>query len=290
MAKPASRQQLIDYCKRQLGYPVLEINVADEQIEDLVDDAIQLFNERHFDGVNKVFLKYQLTQDDIDRGLARPPGASGTNTVGIASTSATTSIVGTATTFTYHENSNFLAVPPDIIGVEKVFQFNNTVGTGMFNVKYQFFLNDVFGLWGGITAASGYDMLSYSMTMSYLETMNFLLNTHKHIRFNQRQDRLYLDLDYSTVSAGEFLVIECYRAMDGTDYTGVWNDSFLKPYLTALIKRQWGQNMMKFQGVKLPGGIELNGRQMYEDAERELEVIREKMSNTYELPPMDMIG
>ena len=290
MAKPASRQQLIDYCKRQLGYPVLEINVADEQIEDLVDDAIQLFNERHFDGVNKVFLKYQLTQDDIDRGLARPPGASGSNTEGITSTSATASIGGSNTTFTYYETSNFLAVPADIIGVEKVFQFNNTLGTGMFNVKYQFFLNDVFGLWGGVTAASGYDMLSYSMTMSYLETMNFLLNTHKHIRFNQRQDRLYLDIDYSTVSAGEFLVIECYRAMNGTDYTRVWNDSFLKPYLTALIKRQWGQNMMKFQGVKLPGGIELNGRQMYEDAEKELEVIREKMSSTYELPPMDMIG
>ena len=290
MAKPASRQELIDYCKRQLGYPVLEINVADEQIEDLVDDAVQLFNERHFDGVNKVFLKYQLTQDDIDRGKARPPGASGSNQTGIASTSATTSIVGTATTFTYYENSNFIQVPADIIGIEKVFQFNNTIGSGMFNVKYQFFLNDVFGLWGGVTAASGYDMLSYSMTMSYLETMNFLLNTHKHIRFNQRQDRMYLDIDYDTVSVGEFLVIECYRAMDGTDYTRVWNDSFLKPYLTSLIKRQWGQNMMKFQGVKLPGGIELNGRQMYEDAEKELEVIREKMSNTYELPPMDMIG
>jgi len=290
MAKPASRQQLIDYCKRQLGYPVLEINVADEQIEDLVDDTIQLFNERHFDGVEKVFLKYQITQDDIDRGQARPPGASGSNQVGIASTSATTSIVGNTTTFTYYENSNYLQVPPDVIGIEKIFQYNNTVGSGMFNVKYQFFLNDVFGLWGGITAASGYDMLSYSMTMSYLETMNFLLNTHKHIRFNQRQDRLYLDIDYSTVSKDEFLIIECYRAMNGTDYTRVWNDSFIKPYLTTLIKRQWGQNMMKFQGVKLPGGIELNGRQMYEDAERELEVIKEKMSSTYEVPPMDMIG
>jgi hypothetical protein len=116
------------------------------------------------------------------------------------------------------------------------------------------------------------------------------MNTHKHIRFNQRQDKLYLDIDYSTVSTGEFLVIECYRAMNGTDYSRIWNDSFIKPYLTSLIKRQWGQNMMKFQGVKLPGGIELNGRQMYEDAERELEVIREKMSSTYELPPMDMIG
>ena len=290
MAKPASRQQLLDYCKRQVGYPVLEINVADEQIEDLVDDTIQLFNERHFDGVEKVFLKYQITQDDIDRGQARPPGASGSNQVGIASTSATTSIVGNTTTFTYYENSNYLQVPPDVIGIEKIFQYNNTVGSGMFNVKYQFFLNDVFGLWGGITAASGYDMLSYSMTMSYLETMNFLLNTHKHIRFNQRQDRLYLDIDYSTVSKDEFLIIECYRAMNGTDYTRVWNDSFIKPYLTTLIKRQWGQNMMKFQGVKLPGGIELNGRQMYEDAERELEAIKEKMSSTYEVPPLDMIG
>ena len=223
------------------------------------------------------------------RDRARPPG-SGSNQVGIASTSATTSIVGDTTTFTYYENSNYLQVPPDVIGVEKVFQFDNTIGSGMFNVKYQFFLNDVFGLWGGVTAASGYDMLSYSMTMSYLETMNFLLNTHKHIRFNQRQDRLYLDIDYSTVSEDEFLVIECYRAMSGTDYTRVWNDSFIKPYLTTLIKRQWGQNMMKFQGVKLPGGIELNGRQMYEDAERELEVIKEKMSSTYELPPLDMIG
>jgi len=290
MAKPSSRQELIDYCKRQLGYPVLEINVADEQIEDLVDDTIQLFNERHFDGVEKVFLKYQITQDDIDRGKARPPGASGQSQVGIASTSATTSIVGSATTFTYYENSNYLQVPPDVIGIEKVFQFNDTAGGGMWDVKYQFFLNDIFGLWGGITAASGYDMLSYSMTMSYLETMNFLMNTHKHIRFNQRQDRLYLDIDYSTVSTGDFLIIECYRAMNGTDYTRIWNDSFIKPYLTSLIKRQWGQNMMKFQGVKLPGGIELNGRQMYEDAEKELEVIREKMSSTYELPPMDMIG
>ena len=129
MAKPASRQQLIDYCKRQLGYPVLEINVADEQIEDLVDDTIQLFNERHFDGVEKVFLKYQITQDDIDRGQARPPGASGSNQVGIASTSATTSIVGNTTTFTYYENSNYLQVPPDVIGIEKIFQYNNTVGS-----------------------------------------------------------------------------------------------------------------------------------------------------------------
>jgi hypothetical protein len=282
MAQPTNRQELVDYCLRQLGAPVLEVNVAEEQIDDLVDDAIQYFQERHFDGVEKVYLKYQITQDDIDRGKARP----GDSSVGIASTSATTSIVGTATTFTYYENSNYLQVPSNIIGVNKVFQFNSTAaGSGIFNVKYQYMLSGV-NLWGG----AGFDLLSYSMTMSYLETMNFLLNTHKQIRFNQRSDRMYLDVDWNNLQVDEFLIIECYRGLDGEDYSRLWNDSFLKPYLTSLIKRQWGMNLIKFQGVKLPGGIEFNGRQIYDDAEKELETIRERMTYNYEMPPMDMIG
>lgn len=287
MAQPSTRQELIDYCKRQLGYPVLEINVADEQIEDLVDDAIQYFQERHFDGVAQVYLKYQVTQNDVDRGKARPPGApSAGSSVGIASTSTTTNIVGTATTFTYYENSNYLQIPPDVIGVNKVFQFDDSQTmsmSNMFSFKYQLFLNDIY-YWGST------DLLSYSMAMTYLETMNFLLNTHKQIRFNQRQDRMYLDVDWKNLRVGEYLIIDCYRAMNPNDYPRVWNDSFLKPYLTSLIKRQWGQNMMKFQGVKLPGGVELNGRQMYDDAIRELDEIKQKMSSTYELPPLDMIG
>lgn len=287
MAQPTNRQELVDYCLRQLGAPVLEVNVAEEQIDDLVDDAIQYFQERHFDGVQKVYLKYQITQGDIDRGKARPPGAPNTTgSIGIASTSVTTSIVGTATTFTYYENSNYLQVPSDIIGVNKVFQYNSTAaGAGIFNVKYQYMLSGV-NLWGG----AGFDLLSYSMTMSYLETMNFLLNTHKQIRFNQRSDRMYLDVDWENLQVDEFLIIECYRGLDGDDYSRLWNDSFLKPYLTSLIKRQWGMNLIKFQGVKLPGGIEFNGRQIYDDAEKELETIRERMTYNYELPPMDMIG
>lgn len=282
MAQPTNRQELVDYCLRQLGAPVLEVNVAEEQIDDLVDDAIQYFQERHFDGVEKVYLKYQITQGDIDRGKARP----GDSSVGIASTSATTSIVGAATTFTYYENSNYLQVPSNIIGVNKVFQFNSTAaGSGIFNVKYQYMLSGV-NLWGG----AGFDLLSYSMTMSYLETMNFLLNTHKQIRFNQRSDRMYLDVDWNNLQVDEFLIIECYRGLDGDDYSRLWNDSFLKPYLTSLIKRQWGMNLIKFQGVKLPGGIEFNGRQIYDDAEKELETIRERMTFNYEFPPMDMIG
>ena len=281
MAQPSSRQDLIDYCKRKLGAPVLEINVADEQIDDLVDDAIQFFHERHFDGVTQTFLKYKVTQADIDRGRAR----GGDSNVGIVTTTATATIVGTATTFSYEENSNYLQVPPAVIGITKIFHFDgtNTITNNMFSVKYQMFLNDIY-YWGTT------EMLTYAMTKTYLEDMNFLLTTQKQIRFNQRQDRLYLDIDWGSLTVDDYIVIDCFRTLDPNDFTRVYNDSFLKLYLTALIKKQWGTNLIKFQGVKLPGGVELNGRQIYDDAQKELDDIMEKMSNTYELPPLDMIG
>ena len=281
MGRPSTRTQFIDYCKRQLGAPVLEINVADEQIEDIVDDAIQYFQERHFDGVAQTYLKYKITQGDIDRG--KGPGSDGV--IGLTTTSATADIAGTSVQFDYTENSNYLAIPPEVIGCTKVFHFDgsNTITNNMFSVKYQLFLNDIY-YWGAT------ELLTYAMTKTYLEDINFLLTTEKQIRFNQRQDRLYLDIDWSSMSAGDYLIIDCFRAMDPNDYTRVWNDSFLKPYATALIKRQWGQNLLKFTGVKLPGGTELNGRQIYDDAEKELTRIREIMSNTYEHPPLDMIG
>jgi hypothetical protein len=128
------------------------------------------------------------------------------------------------------------------------------------------------------------------MVKTYLEDIDWLLTTNKQIRFNKRQDRLYLDIDWSSLVPGQFLIIDCYRMMDPNDYTKIWNDSFIKPYLTSLIKRQWGQNLIKFQGMKLPGGVELNGRQLYDDAQREIDDITSKMFSTYELPPLDMIG
>ena len=279
MAIPTSRQELVDYALRKLGAPVLEVNVAAEQIDDLVDDALQLFQERHFDGVYQTYLKYEITQDDIDRGRAQKGG------VGIATTSTTTNIAGSAVQFDYFENSNYLAVPNHVIGVNKVYQFEgtNSISSGMFSIKYQLFLNDLYYF-------SSIELLTYAMTKTYLEDVDFLLTTQKQIRFNKRQDRLYLDIDWGAVTAGQFMVIDCWRQMDPNDYGQVWNDSFLKPYVTALIKRQWGQNLIKFQGVSLPGGVQLNGRQLYDDGQREIDAIMEKMSNTYELPPLDMIG
>ena len=281
MAKPNSRQALVDYCLRRLGAPVLEINVDDDQIDDLVDDAFQLFNERHFDGVERMYLKYKISQDDIDRGKA-----SGTSGVGIVTTTAnSTNVSGMGTvTSNWYENSNFLQVPDSIIGVEKIFKFDtSSISGSMFSIKYQLFLNDLYYF-------NSINLLQYSMTKSYLEDIDMLLTTDKQIRFNKRQDRLYMDIDWSAQTVDDFIVLDCWRILDPNTFTDVYNDSFVKPYLTGLIKRQWAQNLLKFKGVKLPGGIEFNAREMYEDAEREIEFIRDKLKNEYELPPLDMIG
>tara|TARA_B100000902_G_scaffold2275_1_gene2876 strand:+ start:14 stop:856 length:843 start_codon:yes stop_codon:yes gene_type:complete len=280
MAKPSTRQGLIDYCFRRLGAPVLEINVDDDQVDDLVDDAIQYFNERHFDGVERMFLKYELQQADIDRGKA-----SGTSGVGIVTTTGTSVDSGSGSfTSSFYENSNFIQVPDSVVGIEKVFKFDtSSISGGMFSIKYQLFLNDLYYF-------NSVELLQYAMTKSYLEDIDFLLTTDKQIRFNKRQDRMYLDIDWNAQSAGDFLVIDCYRALDPDSFTQVYNDSFVKKYLTALIKRQWGQNLIKFRGVKLPGGIELNGREIYDDAQREIDQLKQTMMLENELPPLDLIG
>ena len=281
MAKPTTRQELKDYCYRQLGAPVLEINVDDDQADDLMDDAIQFFNERHYNGVEKMYLKHELTQADIDRGKA-----DGTSGVGIVTTSVNSSSVSGLGTVTsnWYENSNFIPVPDSVIGVEKVFKFDSsTISSGMFSIKYQLFLNDLYQF-------NSVDLLQYSMVKTYLEDIDFLLTTDKQIRFNQRQDRLYLDIDWAAEEAGQYIVLECWRALDPTAYSQIYNDPWLKKYLTALLKKQWGQNLIKFKGVRLPGGIEFNGREIYEDGQREIDTLLEKMTSEYEVPPLDMIG
>ena len=280
MAQPSSREGLIDYAKRQLGFPVLEINVADEQFQDLLDDAIQIYQERHYDGIARMYLKYKITQDDIDRGQAR----GGDSTLGITTTT-TTSTVGLSTTFNIEENNNYIQMPPSVIGVNQIFKVrSDTVYDGLFNIRYQLFLNDLY-------AFGSIDLLQYSMVQTKLEDITFLLNPDVRYRFNIRQDRLYIDIDWgAAVNVGDYLVIDCFRILDPDDFTKVYNDQFLKRYFTALCKKQWGMNLIKFQGVQLPGGIQLNGRQIYDDGVRELDEIRSNMATDYEMPPLDMIG
>ena len=279
MAQPSSRDGLIDYAKRQLGYPVLEINVADEQFSDLLDDSVQVYQERHYDGIMRMYLKYQITQEDIDRGQAR-----GSNKSAGITTTTGTSTVGLTTTFDFEENQNYLQMPPSVIGVNQIFKIrSDTVYDGLFNIRYQLFLNDLYQF-GSI------NMLQYSMVQTYLEDLTFLLNPNMRYRFNIRQDRLYIDADFGVLNVGDYFIIDCFRILDPNDFTRVYNDPFLKRYFTALCKKQWGQNLIKFQGVQLPGGIQLNGRQIYDDGVAELAEIRAKMSSDYEMPPLDMIG
>jgi hypothetical protein len=201
MSKPTSRQELIDYCLRRLGAPVLEINISDEQIDDLVDDALQYFHERHFDGVERMYLKYKITQADLDRARAKY-----TNGVGIVTTTGTTTISGIGTTsFNFYENTNFIQVPDSVIGIEKVFKFDtSSISAGMFSIKYQLFLNDLYYF-------NSVELLQYAMVKTYLEDIDFLLSTDKQIRFNKRQNRLYLDIDWGAKEKDTFIVIDCYR-------------------------------------------------------------------------------
>ena len=275
MAQPSSRAELKDYCLKQLGKPVLEINVDDDQIDNLIDDAIQYYHERHFDGIDRVFLKHKLTP--AQKTTLAQPGPIGTQTTGTA--------VGVGlSSLNYVEGVNYLPLPDTIIGVNNILKINSsTVSDGLFNIKYQIFLNDVY-YYGAL------DLLNYAMVKRYLEDLDWLLNPNAQIRFNKKNHKLYLDIDWAQVGENEYVIIDCYRILDPNDAPKLYNDWWLKKYLTALIKKQWGQNMIKFNGVLLPGGVQLNGRQIYEDGVAEVEKMEQQLKDEYELPPLDLIG
>ena len=280
-----SRQDLIDYAKRQLGAPVLEINIADEQIEDNLDDTITFYQDRHFDGVEKMYLKHKITKDFTD--TVQASGQDGAeSSLGITTTtSSSVNITGIgATTFGFEETQNFIQIPDAVIGIEKVFKIDSrAIASNMFNLTYQLFLNEIYHF-------SSMELLQYTMTKRYLEDIDFILHPDKQIRFNRRQNRLYIDSDYSSMKEDDYLIIECYRVLNPNDYPKVYNDRWVKNYFTAKLKKQWGQNLIKFQGVKLPGGVELNGRAIYDDGVAEMQAIEDKMSTEFELPPLDFIG
>jgi len=277
MAQPSSRAELKDYCLKQLGKPVLEINVDDDQIDNLIDDAIQYFHERHYDGIDRVFLKHKLTP--ATKNILKQSGPVGSSTT-------SPNVVGAGvTSLTYVEGVNYLPLPDSIIGVNNILKINstNTASAGLFNIKYQLFLNDVY-YYGAL------DLLNYSMVKRYLEDLDYLLNPHAQIRFNKLNHKLYLDIDWKEVSDNDYVIIDCYRIVNPGDAPRLYNDWWLKKYLTALIKKQWGQNMIKFNGVQLPGGVQLNGRQIYDDGVSEIEKLEQQLKNEYELPPLDLIG
>ena len=271
MSKPSTRQGLIDYCLRRLGYPVLEVNVDDDQIDDLIDDSIQYFQERHFDGVERMLLKHEITKENRE-----------TLKTGITTTTANSTVGITTTTFT--ESQNFIQLPDHVLGVERVLKMDaSTISSGMFNIKYQIFLNDLY-YYGAL------DLMNYAMTKTYLEDLSRIITPDTQLRFNKKNHRLYLDIDFGQMSDDTFIIIDGYRLLDPSDAPAIYNDFWLKKYATAIIKKQWGQNLIKFNGVLLPGGVALNGREIYEDAIKEIEEIEYSLKTEYEIPPLDLIG
>ena len=271
MSKPSTRQGLIDYCLRRLGYPVLEINVDEDQIDDLIDDAIQYFQERHFDGVERMLLKHEITKENKE-----------TLKTGITTTTANSTVGITTTTFT--ESQNFIQLPDHVLGVERVLKMDaSTISSGLFNIKYQIFLNDLY-YYGAL------DLMNYAMTKTYLEDLSRIITPDTQLRFNKKNHRLYLDIDFGQLSDDTFIIIDGYRLLDPSDAPAIYNDFWLKKYATATIKKQWGMNLIKFEGVMLPGGVQLNGRQIYEDAIKEIEEIEYSLRTEYEIPPLDLIG
>ena len=271
MAIPTTRTQFKDYCLRSLGFGVIDINVSDAQVEDRIDEALQYFAQYHYDGVERMYLKYKVTSEDITRATSNE------------TTTAADTKDGTVTA-SFLEGQNYIPMPSSVISVVNIFPFDDQTTNNMFDIRYQLRLNDLYDF-------SSTSIIQYQMTMQQLDFLSHILVGEKPIRFNQHQNRLYIDMDWSQdVNVDDFIIIECYRKLDPTTYTDVFNDIYLKRYTTALIKRQWGANLSKFEGVQMLGGVTLNGAKLFEEAQADIEKLEEQIQLAYELPPNYMIG
>jgi hypothetical protein len=248
MALPTSRTEFKDYCLRKLGFPVIEINVEDMQVEDRVDEAFSYYWDYHFDGVERDFYKWSLTQDDID--------------------------------------NKYLTVPDNIIGAVRIFDIGDALSTNnLFNIRYQIALNDLYDL-----TSFNQSLVTYFTNMQHIQFIEELLVGRQPIRFNRHTNRLYVDMDWDKLQAGEYVIAEVYKIVDPEIYNDVYKDRWLLNYATAKIKYQWGTNLSKFGGLQLPGGVTFNGSQIMNEAEAEINKLEAEMTSSYSLPVSDMIG
>ena len=322
MAKPNSRATLVSYCKRALGHPVIEINVDDDQVDDRIDEALQFYQEYHGDSIEKVYLKHKITGTTLTLSAS----VASTFTVGEIITGATSGATGTvhenstgtglvysalgdinvpfqteqitgdnsSTTATISSISKgdielgYVAIPDLVTSVVNVFPINDTDTStiNMFDVKYQMHLNDMFSL--------GYmgSLMEYAMTKQWLSMLDMIISTSdKYYDFNRHRNTLRIDMDWKNeVDIDSYLIFECYRILDPDTYTDVYNDYFLKKYCTALIKHQWGANLIKFEGMTMPGGVTFNGRQLFDDAKEEITQLTEEARLNWEEPVDFMTG
>ena len=305
MARPNTRATFKEYCLRNLGKPVIDINVDEDQVEDRIDEAIQYFSQYHTDGVERMYLKYKVTADDKVRLRKNNDFTvfeegtyadnieleSGTNTDlegagdllgedGKAIHLESSNLVSTK----YEENQNYLVIPDSVLSVINIFPLSDRANLNMFDVRYQLRLNDLYDF-------SSTSIVHYELTMRHLDFLDHILVGEKPIRFNTLSNRLYIDMDWAEdIDADEYLIIECYRQLDPTQHTRMFDDIMLKRYATALIKRQWGQNLSKFNGTAMLGGVTLNGPELFSTAISEQQKLEEEIRLNFEEPPHIMHG
>ncbi len=252
MPSVTNRQSFKEYCLRRLGFPTIEINVDDDQVEDRIDDAFQYWQDYHFDALQKVYYIKRLDATDI-----------------------TNRYVDLSPNVTRDTGNNSV----NIVGVTRIFPISDSISTNnMFDLRYQLRLNELYDF----TSAS---YVNYTLTMQHLRSLELLFTGEVPIRFQRHMHKLYCDWGWGTaVNTGTVVIAECYAMIDSAQYASVWNDRWLKEYATALIKRTWGSNLKKFQGVMLPGGVMLNGDKIYEESVEEIKALELEMQSKYELP------
>lgn len=249
MSTPSSRQLLSDYCLRNLGAPVIEINLDDDQIDDRIDEAIQFYRDYHSDAIIKTYRKHQCIAEDL--------------------------------------TNKYVDLPESVLFVSRVLPLtnNNSFGSSMWSARYQMMLNDIYDLqYAGA-------LVNYDMTRQYLEMLDMMLNGTPPCRFNRHMNRLFIDVEWGyELLEGDWFVVECYETVDPDAFTKVYNDLFLKKYTTALFKRQWGNNLKKFEGIQLPGGVTMNGQKIFDEAIDEIAKLEEEAQLKYEYPPSFFVG
>lgn len=249
MANPTSRTTLKDYCLRNLGYPVIQINCSSEQIEDRIDEGLQKFANHHYDGIQKHYLQHQVTQNDI--------------------------------------NNKYITVDDSVIYVKNLFQLSSQA-KGMFTHQYNLEVATISNL---TDFTNGGGLSNYMMTLQQYEMMKNILQPYKRIEFNRHMNKIYLYFDtVNQLVVGDYLIFEVGIALDSDTYTSVYNDEWLKRYITCLIKRQWGANLSKFATVQLVGGVQMRGGELYQEAKQELEELEQELELKYNLPPVFFVG
>jgi hypothetical protein len=246
MANVTSRKQLIDYCLRRLGAPVINIEVDDDQVDDRVDDALIFYQKYHYDGTERLYMKYQITQEDFDR--------------------------------------KYIEMPTNIASVVQIFPMGMMNQASIWDVRYQMALSDLY-YFGSI------DLNGFATVKMHMEMMQQLLSPEKSFQFNKSVGKIVINTDWvQYLPVGTWILLECYAIIDPEANVAVYNDPNLKDYVTALIKEQWGQNLSKFQGVAMVGGVQFDGVRILSEAKKEIEEIENEIISSNQQPPDFLIG